>query len=60
MTKMQVRIAWIIVIILSIVSFFFGWAMGDIDKTLLSVIFQWLMPILLMGAFSFYRSKTKI
>ena len=60
LTKTQVRIAWIIIIILSIISFFFGWAMGDIEKRLLSVIFQWLVPILLIGGLMFFRSKTKI
>ena len=60
MTKTQGRIAWIIVFILSIVSFFFGWAQGDMERRLLSAIFQWLVPILLIGGFIFYRSKTKI
>ena len=60
MTKTQARIAWAAIIILSIFSFFFGWAMGDVEKVALSIIFQWLVPILLIGGLSFYRSKTRL
>ena len=59
MKRITSVILWIVAVILAIVAFIGGWAMGDIGLKFPAFLVRWLLPLVILFGFGYYRKRIK-
>ncbi len=59
MEKKVVVALWAAVIALAFITFIGGWVMGDIGLGFPAFLVRWILPLVILIGFGYYRSKVK-
>ena len=59
MTRRTVALLWIAVAALAFIIFIVGWIMGDVGIKFWGFLVRWILPIVVLVGFGYYRSRIK-
>ena len=59
MTMRTVRLLWIAAAVLAFAAFIGGWVMGDIGIGFPAFLVRWILPLVILVGFGYYRRRSK-